>query len=261
MVRAGGQTKEVTATRAAMDGFGDGENGPRLGRAVNEAGESEPATTTVEHHGRARQITLTGNSSTTSRMTVDFTFDDGRRRRHLQALPSTHTGRRSPSPADGSIASVEHCASNRPRPAGRRSRTPAGTRRRTRTRRSRPARTSRHGAPSACSETDTALLRQAEPDGGGADGIAIYGTHDPAAGRGYANTGDASPPSATRTGDNVNPRGKDVRRLSRLPPRQDASRTSGSRSSTVEAMTHTSRSSGINIDGDGQELDRCLPAC
>ncbi|WP_100449036.1 fibronectin type III domain-containing protein [Glycomyces xiaoerkulensis] len=77
IVTAGGQTKEVSnQAEVRMDGFADGQNVQVSVVAVNEAGESEPATGT-SNTMEPPTVQVSGNSSTATSITVNMTYDDG----------------------------------------------------------------------------------------------------------------------------------------------------------------------------------------
>ncbi|WP_205326626.1 fibronectin type III domain-containing protein [Glycomyces sp. YM15] len=78
IVRAGSQTVEVggNTTTARVSGFGNGEQVPVSVVAVNEAGESEPATTT-SNTMNAPTVQITGHSATANSITLNMTYDSG----------------------------------------------------------------------------------------------------------------------------------------------------------------------------------------
>jgi hypothetical protein len=206
IVRAGDQTKEVAnAASVRMDGFADGEQVTVSVTAVNEAGESEPATTT-SNTMVAPQITLTGNSSTTSQMTLDFTFDDGGGDATCKLFRSTNTAAEVTEPCDGSITSDQHYAST-DHDLRVEITNPVGTAKSdTVTVRTQNISGSVYFG---CSEMDTAYCGKPNSQGGGADGIAIYDTPDPSGRQGYANTGDSFTAKCYTTGLNISPRGQE----------------------------------------------------
>jgi hypothetical protein len=110
IVRAGDKTKEVTETFARMEGFDNGATVPVSVVAVNEAGESAPAETT-SNTMTAPQVTITDSSSTTSTMTVDFTFDDGGGEATCAVYRFEYTTPEVKEACDGSITIGPHYAS------------------------------------------------------------------------------------------------------------------------------------------------------
>ncbi|MEV3935252.1 fibronectin type III domain-containing protein [Glycomyces sp. NPDC049804] len=78
IVRAGEQTVEVdgNTTKARVSGFDNGAEVTVTVVAVNEAGESEPATTT-SNTMNAPTVQITGSSSTANSITVNMTYDNG----------------------------------------------------------------------------------------------------------------------------------------------------------------------------------------
>lgn len=78
IVRAGDQTKEVSgATDVTMEGFADGAEVEVSVTAVNEAGESEPATTTSNTISKPA-VQIQGHSSTANSITLNLTYEDGK---------------------------------------------------------------------------------------------------------------------------------------------------------------------------------------
>ncbi|WP_199042744.1 fibronectin type III domain-containing protein, partial [Glycomyces salinus] len=76
IVSAGDQTKEVTETSASMEGFGNNENVAVTVVAVNEAGESDPASTTSNTMSKPT-VQVQNHSSTAKSITLNLTYDDG----------------------------------------------------------------------------------------------------------------------------------------------------------------------------------------
>ncbi|NLU77727.1 fibronectin type III domain-containing protein [Micromonospora sp. HNM0581] len=76
VVEVGDRRSEVTDTRATVDGLGDGQHVTVRVRAVNEAGEGVPASTTARTVAAPR-VTVTGSSATATAVTVRFTVDAG----------------------------------------------------------------------------------------------------------------------------------------------------------------------------------------
>ncbi|WP_155830179.1 fibronectin type III domain-containing protein [Glycomyces tenuis] len=78
IVQAGGQTEEVSGdkTNVSIDGFSNGQQVDVSVTAVNEAGESEPATTT-SNTMVAPTVQIQSTSSTATSVTVNMTYDDG----------------------------------------------------------------------------------------------------------------------------------------------------------------------------------------
>ncbi|QSB04496.1 fibronectin type III domain-containing protein [Natronoglycomyces albus] len=75
-VSAGGQTTSTDGTTATLDGFADGEQVEVQVVAVNEAGESEPATATANTL-TPPSVVIDGVSATATTMTASFSIDDG----------------------------------------------------------------------------------------------------------------------------------------------------------------------------------------
>jgi hypothetical protein len=205
IVRAGTQTVEVTETKASLSGFGNNEQVVVTVTAVNEAGESEPAETTSNTMAEP-QITLTGNSSTTSRMTVDYTYDDGGGEATCKLYRSTATDPEVTEPCDGSITSLEHYAS---------------TDHTLRVEITNAVGTARSDSVVVhtqdiwgqvyfgCSEMDTDYCNEPNSSGGGADGVSISSAPSGGSRLGYANTGDRFTALCTTTGTNIRPRGQE----------------------------------------------------
>jgi hypothetical protein len=78
IVRAGSQTQEVAGntTTASLSGFGNNEQVTVTVTAVNEAGESEPASTTSNTMSTP-SVQITGHSATANSITLNMTYDDG----------------------------------------------------------------------------------------------------------------------------------------------------------------------------------------
>jgi hypothetical protein len=77
VVAAGGKTTEVAdGTGVTLNGFGTGETVSVEVRAVNEAGESEPATATAKTLPKP-VVTITGSSATFNTATVTFSVNAG----------------------------------------------------------------------------------------------------------------------------------------------------------------------------------------
>ncbi|GAA2170958.1 MULTISPECIES: fibronectin type III domain-containing protein [Glycomyces] len=207
IVRAGSQTVEVdgNTTKTRVSGFSNGEQVNVSVVAVNEAGESEPATTT-SNTMVAPQITLTGNSSTTSQMTLDFTFDDGGGEATCKLYRSTATAAEVTEACDGSMTTDQHYAST--------------------DHDLRIEVTNAVGTAASetvtvhtqdiwgevyfgCSEMDTDYCNTANSSGGGKDGVAVYSSPNATGRLGYVNTGDRFTSACTTTGINVVPRGEE----------------------------------------------------
>lgn len=77
IVTAGSQTKEVTdGTTTSMSGFGNNEQVNVSVVAVNEAGQSEPATTTSNTMAPP-SVQITGHESLANQVNLNIAFDDG----------------------------------------------------------------------------------------------------------------------------------------------------------------------------------------
>jgi predicted RNA-binding protein with TRAM domain len=77
VVAAGGRSTDVTdGTAVTLDGFGTGEDVSVEVRAVNEGGESEPATATARTLPKPI-VTITGSSATFNTATVTFSVEAG----------------------------------------------------------------------------------------------------------------------------------------------------------------------------------------
>ncbi|MEV0645407.1 fibronectin type III domain-containing protein [Phytomonospora sp. NPDC050363] len=75
-VTANGQTQTVTGTAADIGGIGDGETVQVDVVAINEAGESEVASTTAKAMSKPT-VSIGQHSSTTNAVTVNFSANDG----------------------------------------------------------------------------------------------------------------------------------------------------------------------------------------
>lgn len=219
IVRAGDQAKEVTETYARMEGFDNGATVPVSVVAVNEAGESAPAETTSNTMA-APQITMTGDSSTTSQMTIDFTFDDGGGEATCKLFRSTAADPEVTEPCDGSITSTQHYAS---------------TDHNLRVEITNPVGTAKTDTVTVrtqningsvyfgCSEMDTAYCNKPNANGGGQDGVAVYDTPTGDGRQGYVKTGDSFTAKCYTTGDNRIPRGEETDGYHDYHPGKDAS--------------------------------------
>ncbi|GIE89750.1 fibronectin type III domain-containing protein [Actinoplanes regularis] len=76
VVKADGRNVDVDGTTATLDGFGAGESVPVQVVAVNEAGESDPATATARTVAKPT-VTITGVSPTFNSATVGLSVDAG----------------------------------------------------------------------------------------------------------------------------------------------------------------------------------------
>ncbi|SDL62355.1 Fibronectin type III domain-containing protein [Glycomyces sambucus] len=76
VVTAGSQTVEVTGTTASLSGFGNNENVSVSVVAVNEAGQSEPATTTSNTMA-APTVQISGHESLGDTINLTLAIDDG----------------------------------------------------------------------------------------------------------------------------------------------------------------------------------------
>ncbi|GAB3992071.1 hypothetical protein GCM10029992_00120 [Glycomyces albus] len=111
IVTAGNQTEEVqNAANLRMSGFSDGEQVLVSVTAVNEAGESDPAETTSNTMVQP-QVAIGNTSSTTSHMTIDFTYEDGGGDATCKLFRYNATSPEVTETCDGSITIGPHYAS------------------------------------------------------------------------------------------------------------------------------------------------------
>jgi hypothetical protein len=205
IVRAGDKTKEVTEAKARMEGFDNGATVPVSVVAVNEAGESAPAETTSNTMA-APQITLTGDSSTTSHMTVDFTFDDGGGEATCAIYRFENTAPEVEEACDGSITIGPHYAS---------------TEHTLRVEISNPVDTATtenikvrtqdiNGTVFfGCSEIDNNYCNTPNSQGGGQDGVSVRDAPGGGSHLGYVTTGKALAAKCWTTGTEITPRGQE----------------------------------------------------
>jgi hypothetical protein len=209
IVRAGTQTVEVdgNTTKARVSGFSNGEEVPVSVVAVNEAGESEPATTT-SNTMVAPQAAITGWSSDTHYMTIDFSFDDGGGDATCQLFrhPSSGEVADTKEPCDGSITSTKYYSSTEytwhveiVNPVGA-----VDTEKQLTT-------TKDIGGEVyfGCSNQDTAYCRKSNADGGGADGVSVRTKPSGGEHLGYVKTGRALTAKCWTTGPTVTPYGQE----------------------------------------------------
>ncbi|MFG3339359.1 fibronectin type III domain-containing protein [Glycomyces sp. NPDC048151] len=261
IVRAGTQTVEVAGntTTARVSGFSNGEEVPVSVVAVNEAGESEPATTT-SNTMVAPQATITGWSSDTHYMTIDFTFDDGGgdatcqlfRHPYNEEVPDTKE------PCDGSITSTKYYSSTEyiwhveiTNPVGAVDTATQQTN----------TKNINGSVYFGCSEQSTNYCDTPNADGGGANGVSIRsepggGTH-----LGYVNTGKALTAKCWTTGGTtIPPRGDETDGYHDYHPGKDAS------NKWIRVNYGDNERAFIpfvwyNLDGEGKNSTGDLVAC
>ncbi|HEX2145295.1 MAG TPA: fibronectin type III domain-containing protein [Glycomyces sp.] len=206
IVRAGDKTKEVqNAATVRMDGFTEGEKVPVSVTAVNEAGESEPAETTANTMV-APQATLTGWSSTTHTMTIEFTYDDGGgdatcqlfRHPYPEEVPDTKE------PCDGSITSTRYYSSTEytwhvqiTNPVGSVDTEKQLTN----------TKNINGEVFFGCSEISNSYCNRPNADGGGSNGVSIRSKPSGGDHLGYVKTGKGLTAKCWTTGPEVDPRG------------------------------------------------------
>ncbi|THV32184.1 fibronectin type III domain-containing protein, partial [Glycomyces paridis] len=203
IVRAGGKEVEATTTSARIEGFSNGETVPVSIVAVNEAGESAPAETS-SNTMVAPQVAISGSSSTTSVMTVNFTYDDGGGQATCKLFRSTATSAEVTEPCDGSMNTLQHYAS---------------TDHSLRIEITNPVGTAKSDTVTVrtqningevffgCSEVDSIYCNAGSEDNGGADGVAIMSGPGSGKALGYVKTGKALTAMCYTTGTTVTPRG------------------------------------------------------
>jgi hypothetical protein len=208
IVRAGDKTKEVAnAASVRMDGFADGEQVTVSVTAVNEAGESEPATTT-SNTMVAPQAAITGWSSDTHYMTIDFTYDDGGGDATCQLFrhPSSGEVADTKEPCDGSITSTKYYSSTEytwhveiTNPVGA-----VDTEKQLTT-----TKNINGTVFFGCSEIDNAYCSTPNSDGGGQDGVSIKTQPSGGDTIGFAKTGKALTAKCWTTGPKITPYGQE----------------------------------------------------
>lgn len=206
IVTAGSQTVEVegNTTEARVSGFGNGEEVPVSVVAVNEAGESEPATTT-SNTMVAPKVTYTNSSSTTSMMTINYTFDDGGGESTCDLFRWEDTVPEESETCDGTFEAGPHYASTNhnfrieiTNPAG------------TAATESFQVKTQDINGEVyfGCSDIDNDYCNTPNSQDGGRDGVAIYpDPHRNGNSVGYTKTGDRYAVRCWATGADVTPRG------------------------------------------------------
>ncbi|MEU5155177.1 fibronectin type III domain-containing protein [Glycomyces sp. NPDC021274] len=259
IVRAGDKAKEVSnATAVRMDGFADGEQVTVSVTAVNEAGESEPATTT-SNTMVAPQVAITGWSSDTHYMTIEFTFDDGGGDAECQLVrhPSSGEVLDTKEACDGSITSTKYYSSTEYTWAVKIT-NPVGS---VKSGKQLTETKAINGTVYfGCSEQSTNYCDKPNADGGGADGVSIRSQPSGGSHLGYVKTGRTLTAKCWTTGPEVKPRGPESDGTHDYHPGKDAT-DKWIRVNYGDNENAFISFAWFNIDGEGKNSTGGLVPC
>ncbi|MCD0447171.1 fibronectin type III domain-containing protein [Glycomyces sp. A-F 0318] len=203
IVRAGTQQQEVASgTTASLSGFGNNEQVQVSVTAVNEAGESEPATTTSNTMS-VPSVQIQSHESTGGQVNLTLAIDDGGSSDAQCTLLSDGVTQNTKSCPDvyavtGLKASTAYSFQVKiSNPAGNMT---SGTYN---------ASTSTINGEVffGCDSMSTAYCNKPNADGGGANGVSIYNAPSGGSHQGYTNTGDRYKAYCWTTGTEVGVRG------------------------------------------------------